>query len=95
MASSVRASGVHARGNGLLHRIDDLPAAAVVERDEQDHPGVGGRQPLSPLHAVHELLAQPIASPHEHHPAVVRVQGGYLGVDHLDVQVHEALHLIL
>ena len=54
---------------------------------------LAGGQVLGPLHPRQEVLAQPVAPADEDHPAVVLVEGGHLGVDHLDVQPHEPFHL--
>ncbi len=82
------------RGHCSTHSVDNLPAASIVEGDEENHAPVTCCKGLGPLHLRQQVLVQLIPTANEHHSAVVSMQSGDLAIDHLPVQPHQAFDLI-
>ena len=74
-------------------RVQQLPAAAVVEGDVQRHPRVGCGERFGLLDAAHQLLRYAVTAPDEAHARPALVHVGHLRIYHLDEQVHERRHL--
>ena len=85
----------HAVGDQPFHRVDDLGAPAVVERDVERHRRVVPGEPGGPVHlAQHAARDPPVAPPRERDAHALGVQLVGAPLEQPPVEVHEVAHLV-
>ena len=91
---SETSSGVDALPHQLLHRVHELRAAPVVERDPEEERVVFRGLVLERRHLALQVLRDPIAAPDEARTDALAREVRELAVDRLVQELEERLHLV-
>src|SRR5262249_58279281 len=91
-ATLVEIVGGDAGGHRAARRVDDLGAAAVVQRDVEEHPAVAGRLPNADLELALDVGRQLVGTADHLKLDVVLVEGAQLEPDVPRPPPHQPLY---